>query len=149
MRKLSEAIKSIHCTNDKSFALTFSGKVFCYTENKYLNCDIQGEKIIELFVDNDCGSSMFCQTFDFCYERYIHEKWTKISKNLFEYIFFGYRFTYKTIHLKNTEIYSIDFCLNEKSNEVKKNLKIIDFIESKSSVIIKDLSNFSLDLNIY
>ena len=50
--------------------------------------------------------------------------------------------TYKTILLSNNEIFSIDFYLSEKSNELKKRLEKIDFNESKltiNSTVFRDL----------
>ena len=41
--QLSEKIKSIHCSEWESFALTLSGKVFCYTKEEYMDWDIPGE----------------------------------------------------------------------------------------------------------
>ena len=63
------------------------------------------------------------------------ENWIKIDyKNPFEYNFIRYQKTYKTIHLKNNEKYSIDYCLSEESNELKKRLEIIYFNESKLTI---------------
>ena len=50
--------------------------------------------------------------------------------------------SYKTIHLKSCEKFSIDYSFGEKTNEVTKRLEINDFNESKltiSSSIFEDL----------
>ena len=100
---------------------------------------ITGEEIIELSISN---FEEFCRTNQHIYKR-IHMNWVKIDyKNLFEYFVVRYQITYNTIHFINNEILSIDFYLNEESNEMKKRLEIIDFNESKltiSSEVIRDL----------
>ena len=137
--KLNETIKSIHCTTNKSFALTFNGKIFCYPNEKYMEWGIPGEVIIELFTD---GNQVYCQTNVSLYERR-DEKWIEIDyNNLFEYYVIRNQKTYKTIHIKNGETFLFDFILNEKSNEVNKSLKSIDFNESKltiSSSVFRDI----------
>ena len=139
MIKLDEMVKSIQCSYREIFALTLSGRVFSYTKDKYLNWEIPGEVIMDLFHEN---GDNFCQTNESLYERR-DENWIKIDyKNPFEYYFLRHLFTYKTIHLGKSEKFFIDFCFDEQSNEMKKRLEIIDFNESKltiSSDVFKDL----------
>ena len=139
--QIRETIKSIHCSEWESFALTLSGKVFCYTKEEYMDLEIPGEVIIDFYVDN--RSYLFCQTNESLYER-SGEKWLKFSyKNMFEYFCIRYQMTYKTIHFNSCEKFSIDNCFNLKSNEVKERLEIIDLNESKltiSSNVVRDLS---------
>ena len=140
MRQLDEKIKTIQCSYRELFVLTFSGRVFSYTKDKYLDWDIPGEVIIDLFHDN---GENFCQTNNNSLYVRRDEKWIKIDyKNPFEYYFLRYLLTYKTIHLEKSENYSIDFNFDEESNEMKKRLELIDFNESKltiSTSLFKDL----------
>ena len=140
-RKLIEKIKSIHCTPLDSYGMTFSGRIFCYNKHQYINFEIPGEVIIDLFYDS--RGYLWCfQTNQSIYERK-DEEWVKIDyKNPFEYFFFRYKTTYKSIHLKNNEMFSIDFCLSEDSKEVNKFMKQINFNETKltiSSTVFRDL----------
>ena len=84
----------------------------------------------------------YCQTSDSVYVRN-NETWIENGyNNLFEYFVNRYQITYKTIHLLNNEMFSIDIYLSEESNQLKKRLEIIDFNESKltiSSNIVRDL----------
>ena len=136
--QLRQSIKSIHSSVRESFALTFSGKVFCYKREKYMDWEIPGQLIIDLFHKNE----VYCQTNESIYERKFG-KWKKIDyKNLFEYFVIRYQITYKTIHFINNEMFSIDFYLSQESNEMKKRLEIIDFNESKltiSSSVFRDI----------
>ena len=140
LRKLSEKIKTIQCTQYSSLALTYSGRVFCYSEDKYKNWEIPGKVITDLFGKNDY---MFCQTND-CFYEIRDEKLIKTDyKNPFEYYFNRFQAIHKSIHLKNSEMFSIDFCLSEDSKEMKKILKTIDLNESKlmiSFTVFSDLS---------
>ena len=140
LTQLTETIKSINCAGSQSFALTFSGKIFCYNNEKYMDWEIPGEQIIDLFYE----TGIYCQTNESLYVRR-DENWIKIDyKNPFEYYFIRYKMTYKTIYLKNNEFFSIDYYLSEESNEVKKSLELIYFnkFDSKltiSSTIVRDL----------
>ena len=44
LTQLCEPIKSIHCLDYNFYALTFSGKIFCYSEGKYSEWRINGEE---------------------------------------------------------------------------------------------------------
>ena len=143
--QLSETIKSIVCSDYNSFGLTFSGRIYCFNEEKYMDWETPGEEIIDFFAINryPLKSDIYCQTNGSLYCRK-NEDWIQIdNKNPFEYFFQLNQTTYKTIHLKNSEIFSIDFNSRHKeSNELKKTFESIDFNESKltiSSTIFRDI----------
>ena len=138
LMKLNVSIKSIHCADYESYAVTFSGKVFCYQDEDYIDWEVPGERIFDLFILNH--KEYICQTNESLYEKR-DENWIKIDyKNPFEYYFIRYQITFKTIHLKNGEMFSINFgfgfnfTISEKLCQMKKNFETIDFNESKATI---------------
>ena len=95
-----------------------SGRIFCLTKDKYTDWEIPGEEIIEVFfarqyslTESNWKESVCLQTNYYLYERR-DEKWIKINyKNLFEYSIIRYQMIYKTIYVKNSEMFSIEFYL--------------------------------------
>ena len=112
LTQLNESIKSIHCYNNDSYSLTFNGKLFCYTTEKYMDWEIPGQ-IIDII-----NYEVFCQTNESVFVRNLllenSGTWIKIDqKNLFQYFINRFQITYKTIDLINNEMFSIDFYLSK------------------------------------